>query len=124
MKYTIIPTKTKGNSVFAKSKIVKDECIGEYYRNFPNEKFKKNIFDTYDRELGRYCNHSFTPNTYVTESENKDGYDLYALDDIMTGEEILVNYVMMEKLVNCIENTFYKPHFVEDKQTFTFKNLI
>ena len=56
MKYFIAQTKTKGISVFAKNVILKNEFIGEYYRHFPNEKFKKNIFGSYDRDLGRYCN--------------------------------------------------------------------
>jgi SET domain-containing protein len=124
MKYFISQTNVKGVSVFAKCLILKDEFIGEYYKHYPNEKFKKNIFGSYDRELGRYCNHSFTPNTYVIDTINKDGYNLYALNNIQPGEEVLVNYVKMEELANVPINTFYKPHFNEDKLIVKYKNLI
>jgi SET domain-containing protein len=124
MKYIITPTNIKGNSVFSKKIIFKDELIGEYYRNFPNTKYTKNIFGYFDRDLGRYCNHSFNPNTYVKECLNKDGYDLYALFEIEMGEEILVDYILMEQLANVPSNTFYKPTFKEQKQTFIVKNLI
>ena len=124
MRYIIIPGNTKGNSVFAKEHIKKDILIGEYYKNFPNTKYTKNIFGSFDRDLGRYCNHSFNPNTYVKESLKKDGYDLYSLYEIEIGDEILVNYVLMEELINVPPNTFYKPHFNETTQKFIIKNLI
>jgi hypothetical protein len=124
MKYIIAPAGVKGISVFAKDLILKDECIGEYYMHFPNKEYQKNIFGSYDRELGRYCNHSFYPNTYVMETPLKDGYNLYASENILIGDEILVNYVLMEELANAPINTFYKPNFTEDKITFTLKKLI
>lgn len=124
MKYIIAPSKFKGISVFSKVKILKDELIDVYYKNHPNDRYTKNIFGWFDRNLGRYCNHSFNPNTYVKESPNKDGYDLYALTNIEIGEEILVNYVFMEQLTNAPKNSFYKPHFNEEKQTFIIKNIL
>jgi SET domain-containing protein len=124
MKYFIVPTEIKGKSVFAKKQILKDELIGEYYRNFPNYEYTKNICGTFDRELGRYCNHSSYPNTYVKETINKDGFDLYAKTTIEIGEEILVDYVFMEKLVNAPNNFFYKPYFNETKQTVIIDKLI
>ena len=42
MKYIIVPTEIKGKSVFAKTSILKDELIGEYYRNYTNHIYKKN----------------------------------------------------------------------------------
>ena len=86
--------------------------------------YKKNIFGFFDRDLGRYCNHSFNPNTYVKETTDDTGYDLYAINDIELGEEILVNYTLMEQLSNVPPNTFYKSNFNEIKQTFIIKNLI
>ena len=124
MKYTIIPTHIKGNSVFTKKTIFQDELIGEYFKNFPNIKYTKNIFGSFDRDLGRYCNHSFNPNTYVKESIKKDGYDLHALNEIKIGEEILVNYVSIEELMNLPKNTFYRDTFNEEIQTFIIENLI
>jgi SET domain-containing protein len=124
MKYIIVSTEIKGKSVFAKTSILKDELIGEYYRNYANHIYKKNIFGFFDRDLGRYCNHSFNPNTYVKETTDDTGYDLYAINDIELGEEILVNYTLMEQLSNVPPNTFYKSNFNEIKQTFIIKNLI
>jgi SET domain-containing protein len=124
MKYILSPTEHKGISVFAKKYIPKNTFIGEYYKNFPNEKYTKNIFGSFDRELSRYCNHSFNPNTYVIPSSNNDGYNLYSLYEISIGDEILVDYILMEKLADAPLNTFYKPNFNEIKQTFIIKNLI
>jgi len=124
MKYIIAPSKFKGISVFSKVKILKDELIDVYYKNHPNDRYTKNIFGWFDRDLGRYCNHSFNPNTYIKESSNKDGYDLYALTDIDIGEEILVNYIFMEELTNAPKNSFYKEYFNEEKQTFIIKNIL
>ena len=124
MKYFITPTHIKGNSVFAKKVIFQNELIGEYFKNFPNIKYTKNIFNSFDRDLGRYCNHSFNSNTDVKESYKKDGYDLHALNEIKIGEEILVNYVFIEELMNLPKNTFYRDTFNEEIQTFIIKNLI
>lgn len=124
MKYIISDGVYKGKSVFAKIDIKINECIGEYYKDHPNKIYTKNIFGSFDRDLGRYCNHSFNPNTYVKESTHKDGYDLYALIDIKSGEEILVNYVDMEKIANVPNNTFYKSHFNENKQKLEFDKII
>ncbi len=124
MKYVIVPTNVKGKSVFAKNCIKPNELIGEYYKNFPNERYTKNIFGSFDRELGRYCNHSKTPNTYLKKSSDDMGYDLYALTEINIGDEILVNYILMEELSNVPPYTFYKPHFNEINQIFIIKKLI
>ena len=124
MKYIIVSTEIKGKSVFAKAQILKDELIGEYYRNHTNHIYKKNIYGFFDRDLGRYCNHSFNPNTYVKETTDNTGYDLYAINNIEVGEEILVNYILMEELSNAPKNSFYKEYFNEIKQTFVIKKLI
>ena len=109
--YSILDTKIKGKAVFATKVFVKDEFIGEYYKNTPIKEYPKNIYGWYDRELGRYCNHSNTPNTYVKETINLDGYDLYANCNINVGDEIVVDYVFMEILTNAPAGVFYKQYF-------------
>ena len=111
--YTILKTKKKGNAVFANKTIKQSTYIGEYYRNTPTDLFRKNIVGWYDRELGRYCNHVHTPNTYLVEVEN--GYDLYSSEIIKEGDEIGVNYIEMEDLANVKRGTFYRNYFIPDK---------
>lgn len=113
--YIILKTRNKGNAVFANKTIKQSTYIGEYYRNTPTDLFIKNIFGWYDRELGRYCNHIHTPNTYLVEVGN--GYDLYSSEVIEEGEEIGVNYAEMEYLANVKRGTFYRSHFIPDKLT-------
>lgn len=112
MKYNIQHTSLKGKSVFAVGTISRDEFIGEYYRDTPNDQYTKNIFGFYDRELGRYCNHGIPVNTYVVKVDG--GYDLYALCDIQDNQEIVVDYQYMEQLSNTPKGSFFKEHFINE----------
>lgn len=88
--------KYTGKGIFATEDIPNGKEIGVWittekhhtYRHLPQDKFpNKKWFEAYP--LGRYCNHSENPNTYVNKSGNEI---IISSADIEKGEEIVVDY--------------------------------
>jgi hypothetical protein len=88
------------------------DVIGTWVANYPtggrylfNEPMTMNWYETTD--LGRYCNHSDTPNTTVeiVNLENGQTELILISNGIALGEEILVDYKIVERETGYIVNT-------------------
>lgn len=73
----------EGIGVFAKKSFKTNEYLGEVV-----VKFKGMFVKT---ELGRFTNHSFSPN--VTTKMNENSYAVFSTKDIEKGEEIFMDYL-------------------------------
>ena len=99
--------------VFTNIEIKKDDVIGLYITEEKNQwgrPLKNNLNEHY---LGRYCNHSNLPNSYIIQKENE--YFLCANSNINIGEEITVDYKEAEIKMNEPYESYYRKYFVETK---------
>ena len=99
----VAPSPVHGRGLFARQSINKGTHIGTY-KGPQAKRNGKYVLWIYDDDgsvlegrrgmnLLRYLNHALQPNAEF------DGYDLYAIKRIRTGEEITFNYSPGEKLV-------------------------
>lgn len=89
-----------------------DGSVGVYTKTFYKQHDKIGVWLSHDKQtprdrilnpawfetypLGRYCNHSLTPNTYVT---TKGGIvTIYAAKDLSQFDEILVDYTWAHRI--------------------------
>jgi hypothetical protein len=112
IQYCVLSTSGKGDGVFSNQKIGKDELIGEYLTNISTKigvMLKEGVWET---KLGRYCNHSNQPNTYL----KFDGrvYNIYSSTEIGIGDEIVTDYRMVATLLGFDETTYINQNFNND----------
>lgn len=94
--YTILKQPEKGFCVFSNKKYYPGDYVGEYLTQTKNNigrYVKGNFWETI---LGRYCNHSNDPNSTVILE--KDVYFLIVIKPIDIGDEITLDYRVIEKL--------------------------
>jgi len=112
--FTLIVLPDKGTGVFANKEYTPNEVLGEFLQNTPSRLGSKvkGVEGLWESDtLGRFCNHSANPNTYLDKTE--PGYLLYAKSTIDIGDEITVNYCMVDdKLGLPLGITIY-PIFIE-----------
>ena len=114
MEYCTLLTNTKRYSVFSNKNFELNEIIGEYLSHTYNPIGRKLYNKMYETAiLGRYCNHHSLPNTYFTKLDNGI-INLVANTKIKIGDEILVNYIEVEKLVGVPYLTYYRERFIDD----------
>lgn len=107
MKYAVNREDNSNIKITAISDIDRDELIGIWVTHKPTSKdsryllqkqMSKSWWETDD--LGRYCNHSNTPNTYV--SYHSDKLELKAIREIKEQEELLVDYRKLTEIIGFI----------------------
>lgn len=92
MKYEKGISELHGYGIIASENYSKDELIGTWCSKTPSGVGRRLNSEWYESNLiGRYCNHSLTPNTYY-KIINGDTL-LYAKNKILISDEITVDYV-------------------------------
>jgi hypothetical protein len=115
MNYCILKTDIKGICVFSNKLYKENEIIGEYIGLLQNNNGRILANNMYESEiLGRYCNHSDTPNTKLFKIED-GSIILLANQTIRIGDEIVTNYIDVECIINVPFLTYYKHHFTNTK---------
>lgn len=109
IQYCIICTNSKGDGVFSNQQIEKDTFIGRHLTNVPTKLGRKLADGVWETVLGRYCNHSNQPNTYL--KFEGDVYNIYASESIEIGDEIVVNYIKVAESLGLDSNTYIKDEF-------------
>lgn len=107
MKYKINKRDLTNIKITATANIEPEECIGIWVTNKPTSKNSRYLFQKQmskswweTEDLGRYCNHSDTPNTFI--SYHSDKLELIAIRGIKKEEEILVDYTKLTELIGFI----------------------
>ena len=95
--YCILKTKNKGFGVFSNINIPKHTNIGSYITKNENKYGRKITDDFWEDELGRYVNHSTEPNCEMSLID--DTYHLFSLFDIKIGDELVIDYTIIEKIL-------------------------
>lgn len=97
MKFVINRQDFNNIKITAIINILAGESIGIWVTDKPMSKKSRYLFQEHmlkdwweTDDLGRYCNHSLTPNTRVIFHENR--LELIANKHINSGDEILVDY--------------------------------
>jgi SET domain-containing protein len=103
--YCILKTKEKGYGVFLNKHIANNTNIGPYIVTYKNSKGRELPNGYWEEELGRFCNHSFRPNCEMRLIG--DDYNLFSIGDINCGDELVVNYCDVEKLLKVAEGRFF-----------------
>jgi hypothetical protein len=108
--YVIQQVPNKGYGIILQSDFNIGDEIGKLISITPNKigrKIKRTAHET--DMLGRYTNHSKTPNT---EYDMRDGeVYLTATKDIKSGDELLINYKKLEKLLRMRPGLFMSDEF-------------
>ena len=98
------------NKICSIKNINTEEFIGVWVTDKTQSKKSRCLFQSHmskkwweTDELGRYCNHSFVPNTIVINDSDK--LILKANQCIQNNEEILVDYTEITRLTGYILNT-------------------
>lgn len=94
------PSSIHGNGLFTTKPLRKGEVIMTVFKS------RKVVY------LGGYINHQSVPNTHVIK--NKNNYDLYALRDIVAGEELTSDYNSMPSFIKNVEQ-------IESEENIIFK---
>lgn len=108
--FDVINTLKKGQSLFSKKKFKKGDKVGTLLSTTPSKngrEVQEGLYET--NVIGRYINHSSKPNTEA----RKDGKEvvLYSIKDINEGDEILVDYSTIEKMLGVLPGTFLEDDF-------------
>lgn len=108
--FDVINTLKKGQSLFSKKKFKKGEKVGTLLSTTPSKngrEVQEGLYET--NVIGRYINHSSKPNTEA----RKDGKEvvLYSIKDINEGDEILVDYSTIEKMLGVLPGTYLEDDF-------------
>ena len=108
--FEVINTLKKGQSLFSKKKFKKGEKVGTLLSTTPSKngrEIQEGLYET--NVIGRYINHSSKPNTEA----RKDGKEvvLYSIKDINEGDEILVDYSTIEKMLGVLPGTYLEDDF-------------
>ncbi|AWK04724.1 hypothetical protein HYN56_11015 [Flavobacterium crocinum] len=113
MKYAINKSDPNNIKITANSNIESDEYIGIWVTDKPTSKNSRYLFQKQmskswweTDDLGRYCNHSNSPNTNITYQAEK--LELKAIRQITKHEEILVDYRKLKELIGFIPNLNFK----------------
>jgi len=110
--YKIEIITTSNTRIVATEDILENTVIGTWVANYPtggrylfNEPMTERWYET--KDLGRYCNHLDTPNTYVrVETAENGGTDLVLVSTgIISGEEIYGDYNIVERETGYIVTT-------------------
>ncbi|WP_149208237.1 SET domain-containing protein [Flavobacterium johnsoniae] len=98
------------NKICSIRNIDKNEVIGVWVIDKPISKRSRCLFQSHmskkwweTDDLGRFCNHSFYPNTILINYTGK--LILKARQQIQNGEEISVDYTEITKFIGYIPNT-------------------
>lgn len=108
--FDVINTLKKGQSLFSKKKFKKGDKVGTLLSTTPSKngrEIQEGLYET--NVIGRYINHSSKPNTEA----RKDGKEvvLYSIKDINEGDEILVDYSTIEKMLGVLPGTYLEDDF-------------
>ena len=108
--FDVINTLKKGQSLFSKKKFKKGDKVGTLLSTTPSKngrEVQEGLYET--NVIGRYINHSSKPNTEA----RKDGKEvvLYSIKDINEGDEILVDYSTIEKMLGVLPGTYLEDDF-------------
>lgn len=108
--FDVVNTLKKGQSLFSKKKFKKGDKVGTLLSTTPSKngrEVQEGLYET--NVIGRYINHSSKPNTEA----RKDGKEvvLYSIKDINEGDEILVDYSTIEKMLGVLPGTFLEDDF-------------
>lgn len=86
MKYQVKDSDVHGKGVFSTTSIRKDEIIGVPLS------IKYGFIIDITRDLGKWINHSWTPNSSLVKVPGKNEWELRATRTIKTNEEISMDY--------------------------------
>lgn len=108
--FDVVNTLKKGYSLISKKNIKKGDKVGTLLSTTPSKngrEVQEGLYET--NVIGRYINHSSKPNTEA----RKDGKEvvLYSIKDINEGDEILVDYSTIEKMLGVLPGTFLEDDF-------------
>lgn len=112
MEYCVLKTKKKGFGVFSNKPLKPKQIVGEYLTKQFSEIGRPVTKELWETELGRYCNHSSNANTHpkiINES-----IFLVSDTEIKVGDEITVNYRLIEDMLGFERGTFYSDDFNDD----------
>jgi len=111
--FTLIVLPVKGTGVFSNIYFETEDLVGTYIQNTPSRNGSRLTGTLWETDLlGRYCNHSETPNTSLVKVET--GYLLYANRPIDRGDEITVSYHVVEHKLNQPRGSYYKTSFISE----------
>lgn len=103
MKYELGLSEIHGNGIIASELYPKGELIGSWCSKTRSGVGRKLNHEWYESDLiGRYCNHSLTPNTYY-EIINENVL-LYTKTEILINDEITVDYTWAYKITGFKNN--------------------
>jgi hypothetical protein len=103
----------KGLSLISNKHIKKGEEIATILSNTPNEIGRKisGNNDLWETKIGRYINHSNSPNTRA--SVKNDKVVIIAIKDIREGDEVTVNYGSLEDMLGVDKGTWLMDWFID-----------